>query len=197
MNKIISEEENFISRDGTARQIHYFCNMKISVLLTSLVLSIGASTYAQTGSTPCACCSDEYKQFDFWIGDWVVYTNAEMVGFNKITKIESDCILRENWKSVVSSHTGSSYSYYDRNLKKWKHVWMGSDGLSVEVAGTFKDRKMSMIGQEYRDEKGNRVINKITWYVNPDGTVRQVWEQSKDGGQAFAILFDGLYRKRK
>lgn len=171
--------------------------MKIRFALLGLLLITVSPAFTQTGSTPCACCSDEYKQFDFWIGDWVVYSNAEMVGFNKITKIESDCALRENWKSVVSSHTGTSYNFFDRNDKKWRHIWIGSDGMSLEVKGQFKDRKMSMIGDEYRDDKGNRIINKVTWYVNTDGTIRQVWEQSKDGGQAYTIQFDGLYRKRK
>lgn len=171
--------------------------MKFRLALSILFLLSGHAVFSQTGNSPCACCSDDYRQFDFWIGDWVVYSNAEMVGFNKITKIESDCILRENWKSVVSSHTGSSYNFYDRNDKKWKHVWIGSDGISLEVKGVFKDRKMSMSGDEYHDDKGNRIINKITWYANPDGTVRQVWEQSKDGGQAYVVQFDGLYRKRK
>lgn len=166
-------------------------------LFLALLLLAGTSVLAQTGSIPCDCCGEEYKQFDFWIGDWVVYSNGEMAGFNKITKIESDCILRESWKSVVSSHTGSSYNFYDRNEKKWKHTWIGSDGMSLEVKGVFKDRKMSMISDEFRDDKNNRVINKVTWYVNPDGTVRQVWEQSKDGGQAYSIQFDGLYRRRK
>ncbi|MFA6128367.1 MAG: hypothetical protein WC699_13775 [Bacteroidales bacterium] len=171
--------------------------MKFRITLTLFLFAAGFAGFSQTGNPPCACCGDEYQQFNFWIGDWVVYSKAEMIGFNKITKIESDCILRENWKSVVSSHTGSSYNFYDRSEKKWKHIWIGSDGMSLEVKGEFKDRKMAMTGDEYRDEKGNRVINKVTWYVNNDGTVRQVWEQSKDGGQAFTVQFDGLYRKRK
>ncbi len=171
--------------------------MKIRVVVSLLLLMSGMTAFPQTGNPPCVCCSDEHKQFDFWIGDWVVYTNAEMVGFNKIVKVESDCALRENWKSVVSSHTGTSYNFYHKSDKKWRHVWIGSDGMTLEVKGEFKDRKMVMFGDEYRDEKGNRVINKITWYVNPDGTVRQVWEQSKDGGLAYNIQFDGLYRRRK
>ena len=171
--------------------------MKIRVVVFFLFLIPGIWGFSQTTGIPCACCGDEYKQFDFWIGDWVVYTNAEMVGFNKITKIEGDCALRENWKSVVSSHTGTSYNFYDRNEKKWKHIWIGSDGMSLEVKGEFRDHKMSMTGDEYRDEKGNRILNKVTWYVNPDGTVRHVWEQSLDGGQAYIIKFDGLYRRRK
>jgi len=157
----------------------------------------GISGFSQSGNSACPCCGDEYKQFDFWIGDWVVYNKADMVGFSKVTKIENDCILRENWKSVVSSHSGSSYNFYDRNLKKWKHHWIGSDGNVVEVKGEFRDHKMAMIGDEYRDEKGNRIINKMTWFVNSDGTVRQLWEQSKDGGLAYIVLWDGLYRRRK
>jgi len=97
-----------------------------------------------------------------------------MVGFNKITKIESDCILRENWKSVVSSIPVPVITFTTGMKKSWKHTWIGSDGVTLEVKGVFKDRKMAMIGDEYQDEKGNRIINKITWYLNPDSTVRQV-----------------------
>jgi hypothetical protein len=175
----------------------YFCGMKVRGFLTILIILGNVAVQAQTVNTGCACCGDEYRQFDFWVGDWVVYSQAEMVGFNKINKIEGDCILRENWKSVVSSHTGSSYNFYDKSDKKWKHLWMGSDGVAVVVKGNFRDNKMIMTGDEYRDEKNNRIVNKITWTANPDGTVRQVWEQSSDGGQAFTVLFDALYRRRK
>jgi len=171
--------------------------MKMRISLFVLLAVSGITGFSQTGSNACACCGDEYKQFDFWIGDWVVYSKAEFIGFNKITKIEADCILRENWKSVVSSHTGSSYNFYNKSDKKWRHIWIGSDGKTLEVKGEFKDKKMLMTGDEYRDEKGNRIIDRVTWTVNPDGTVRQVWDQSKDGGLAYTVLFDALYRKRK
>jgi hypothetical protein len=171
--------------------------MKLKPLFVILLLLSATAGQAQSPGTGCACCSDEYRQFDFWVGDWVVYSQAEMIGFNKINKIEADCIIRENWKSVVSSHTGSSYNFYDKTDKKWKHLWMGSDGVAIVVKGNFRDGRMVMTGDEYRDDKNNRIINKMTWTPNPDGTVRQLWEQSKDGGQAFTVLFDGLYRKRK
>jgi hypothetical protein len=171
--------------------------MKIWHFALTLGLLWATPAFSQTGNPPCACCGEEYKQFDFWIGDWVVYANAEMIGFNKITKIESDCVLRENWKSVVSSHSGTSYNFFDQNSKKWKHVWIGSDGKTLEVAGNYKDHKMTMVGTESSDDKGNSILNRITWTANPDGTVRQVWEQSRDGGQSYSVQFDGLYRRRK
>jgi len=152
---------------------------------------------AQSVDTSCPCCSEYYRQLDFWIGDWVVYANGQMVGFNKIVKVENGCALRENWKSVVSSHTGTSHNFYDKNLKKWHHVWVGNDGIVVNVKGVYEGNRMVMTSNEYRDEKGNRTIDRITWLNNADGTVRQTWEQSKDGGLAYTLLWDGLYRRRK
>ena len=170
---------------------------RISLLAAAFLLTgwVIEST-AQEGEGPCLCCGDEYRQFDFWVGEWVVYSNGRTVGFNKITKIESNCILRENWKSSVSSHTGTSYNFFDKSTRKWKHVWVDNQGKSLILTGHFKNRKMVLQSEEYRDEKGNRVIERITWSHNPDGTVRQIWEKSEDGGQAFSVQFDGLYRKR-
>jgi hypothetical protein len=171
--------------------------MRYRFLAISFMLASALTLTGQNTNTPCACCTEEYKDFDFWIGDWVVYTNGQMVGFNKITKIEGDCVIRENWKSVVSSHTGTSYNFYDKVEKKWRHIYIGNDGITVDIKGEYKDQKMIMIGEPVKDDKGNRIINKVTWYNNPDGTIRQVWEQSRDGGEAYVVQWEGIYRKRK
>ena len=152
---------------------------------------------AQQEIPACPCCADEYKQFDFWIGDWIVYAKGKMAGFNKITKIEDDCVIRENWKSFESSYTGTSYNFYDKIDQKWKQVWIDNQGTVLELSGEYKNGKMILQSEEKIAQNGNRVINRITWYNNEDGTVRQVWEQSNDGGIAFTVAFDGLYRKRK
>ena len=36
---------------------------------------------------------------------------------------------------------------------------------------------------------------RIAWTPNADGTVRQLWESSKDDGKTWTVSFDGLYRK--
>jgi hypothetical protein len=41
------------------------------------------------------------------------------------------------------------------------------------------------------------VHHRVAWYDNPDGTVRQWWESSTDGGATWETAFDGLYRKKK
>lgn len=174
--------------------------MKRLTVIAIIVLSMLATSsplMAQEQETLCPCCSEEYRQFDFWVGDWVVYAKGKMAGFNKITKIENGCILRENWKSVETFFTGTSYNFYDKIDKKWKQVWIDNQGAVLELEGEFKDNKMVLESEEVTDENGNRVINRISWNLNDDGTVRQLWEQSGDGGLTYTTSFDGLYRRRK
>jgi len=168
-------------------------------LLVIILIFLFASNRldAQQETNVCPCCEEEYMQFDFWVGDWVVYAKGKMAGFNKITKIEQGCIIRENWKSVESGYTGSSYNFYDRSAKKWKQVWIDNQGTVLELSGEFRNGKMMLSSKERIDQNGNKVINRITWSSNKDGTVRQHWEQSDDGGITFNTSFDGLYRRRK
>lgn len=162
-----------------------------------LCLFFASGLSAQQQNSVCPCCDEEYKQFDFWIGDWVVYAQGKMAGFNKVVKIEDGCIVRENWKSVESSYTGTSYNFYDKIDKKWKQVWIDNQGTVLELSGEFQNNKMVLSSEEKIGQNGRIVINRITWYKNEDETVRQVWEQSGDGGLTYTTSFDGLYRRRK
>ena len=168
----------------------------IASILTIILFS-SFSLKAQQQNPVCPCCEEEYQQFDFWVGDWVVYAKGKMAGFNKIVKIEGDCVIRENWKSFESSYSGTSYNFYDKLDKKWKQVWVDNQGTVLELKGEFKNNKMVLVSESKPDQNGNLVMNRITWFNNDDGTVRQLWEQSGDGGLAFTTSFDGLYRRRK
>lgn len=174
--------------------------MKKLVSLTGIFLIFifaSQKIVAQHEIPACPCCEEEYMQFDFWVGDWVVYAKGKMAGFNKITKIEDGCIIRESWKSIGSSYTGSSYNFYDKSEKKWKQVWVDNQGTVLELEGEYQKGQMVMSSEEKIDQNGHRIINRITWSKNSDGTVRQLWEQSDDGGITFNTSFDGLYRRRK
>ena len=50
-----------------------------------------------------------------------------------------------------------------------------------------------MIMSGERVKSGEKMLDRITWHNNDDGTVRQVWDQSKDGGATWQTVFDGLY----
>jgi hypothetical protein len=50
---------------------------------------------------------------------------------------------------------------------------------------------------ESRQPDGSTLRHRLSFRANPDGTVRQLWETSADGGTTWTTSFDGLYTKRK
>jgi len=165
------------------------------LVIAQLFLVLNVS--AQDNASACACCDEEYQEFNFWLGDWVVYSKGKMVAFNKITKIEDGCVVRENWKSVGSNYSGTSYNFYDKVAKKWNQTWVDNQGSVLQLSGTFEGDKMILQSKVTIDDTGKRVVNRLTWTNNKNDTVSQMLEASEDGGVTFVVVFDGLYRKRK
>jgi hypothetical protein len=54
---------------------------------------------------------------------------------------------------------------------------------------------MVLSGQRPARDGSGMVLHRISWTPNADGTVRQLWEASKDDGGTWAVLFDGLYAR--
>jgi hypothetical protein len=81
-------------------------------------------------------------------------------------------------------------------MGKWRQYWVWRNGTTLELTGEYRDGKMILSG-ESKDARGKPVRNRITWYANDDGTVRQHWEQSTDRGKSWKTSFDGLYRRKK
>ena len=44
------------------------------------------------------CSAPPYRQFDFWIGDWDVFSpDGKLAGHNRVESIEGGCGIQENW----------------------------------------------------------------------------------------------------
>ena len=144
----------------------------------------------------CACCSEYHKQFDFWVGDWIVYdTLGNKVGENLIEKIEVNCIINEHWKSA-NGGTGSSYNYFDRSDSTWNQVWVDSQGGNLVLKGTGGDGLMTLKSKLLPGQKIDWYANRITWMLNEDGSVTQLWEILDKNDKVISTAFKGIYRKK-
>lgn len=155
------------------------------------------STTLLAQQQPAPCSEPEYRQFDFWIGEWEVFNPAgEKVGENRIERVLNGCALHENWRSAKSAFTGNSYNTYDESRKLWHQTWVDNSGQLLLLQGGL-DKAGRMVLQGERAARGGegKVMDRITWTPNADGSVRQFWEASKDGGRSWDVVFDGLYRK--
>jgi hypothetical protein len=143
---------------------------------------------------PPSCSAPEYRQFDFWVGDWVVHgPKGQQLGTNRIEKIEGGCALQESWRSA-NGGTGRSINVYRNATKQWVQVWAGGGGTLL-LQGEFDGKRMILQGESL-SPNGSRPRNRITWSPLDGGKVRQVWERSTDEGKTWTVAFDGTYSRR-
>jgi len=143
---------------------------------------------------PPPCSTPEFRQFDFWLGDWEVEAKGKVAGYNKITRLYGDCILREEYRTGNGAYVGTSLNGYDAPRKVWHQTWVDNQGQVLLLDGRFENGAMRLEGKTPTD--GGEQLERITWTPNADGTVRQHWEQSTDGGKTWKTAFDGLYRRK-
>ncbi len=132
------------------------------------------------------------SNFDFWVGNWAVHlrdTN-ELIGHNRIERIQLGPVLLENYPTVNGRFSGTSLSGYDHIAGRWHQCWMDMTGLVLDLYGNLVDGAMVMSGVV---EQGK--TERISWTPDLDGSVRQRWQQSSDNGATWAAVFDGMYRR--
>jgi hypothetical protein len=158
----------------------------------------GVSALAQQAPPPPpqGCTAPEYRQFDYWIGDWNVTDSSgtRTYGSNRITSEESGCLIHEHWRAAGGG-TGQSFTFYDRVTRRWEQVWVASGGGILRLSGKLDGTSMVLEGPTV-SPTGAPVLNRIAWIPQPDGRVRQLWSRSTDQGTSWQAGFDGWYRKR-
>jgi hypothetical protein len=173
--------------------------MKTAVLALALAATPAAAARAdaQTPPRPAQqdCSAAEHRQFDFWLGHWNVTAGGKPAGTNHIESVMNGCGLLEHWTSARGGH-GTSLNFYDRRTRTWSQAWIDEGGNALHLSGTFADGKMTLASAP-RPTGAGVDVQRITWSKNADGTVRQVWESSADGGKTWTVAFDGTYAPRR
>jgi len=166
-------------------------------LLAALVCPPAAQAQNAPAAPPCS--GPEYRQLDFWVGEWdLEFTQPDgSVGkaSNRITKDEyGTCAIAEHFVQPGggpdgSDFIGGSYSIYDAQTKSWRQMWVDNAG------GMFDLRGGPVTGQRHRFELTNieprgpkkaplRMIwqdvsaDSLTWRWqkgNPDGSWVDLW----------------------
>ena len=149
------------------------------------------------------CTGPQYKEFDFWLGDWEVRSAAgQLLGRNRITKRHGGCVVLEEWESA-NGGSGSSFNIYDQPTKQWHQFWWDASGMNwlssdkegnpATLRGGFRDGAMVLMS--HPDTLPSIGMNRATWRPTADG-VRQTFESSSDDGKTWTMSFDGYYKKK-
>jgi hypothetical protein len=167
----------------------------ITVLMLLIPLALAAQEDAPAAPVTGPCDAAEYRQFDFWIGDWNVTAGEQVAGTNSIHKVHGGCALQENWQGAgAGGISGSSFNIYDQATGRWHQTWVDASGTLLQLDGGLVDGSMVLSGKRPA-QNGGTALHRISWTPNADGSVRQLWEASQDEGGSWSVLFDGLYVK--
>jgi hypothetical protein len=145
----------------------------------------------------------KFRQFDYWVGEWDVVPNGAAAGAppaeNIVTLEHGDCIVHEHWKG---NSTGESFNLYDASRDAWFQTWVDSGGGMHEYKGGLDaDGNMAFTAElaptpgQPTDANG-RVPTKLTFFKLGPDKVRQLSEQSSDGGKTWQINYDLIYTRR-
>lgn len=143
---------------------------------------------------PKPCSTEQYRHFDFWVGQWQVKgPKGKVVGSSKITSILGGCAISEAWTGG-SGYQGVSYNFYDNKRNVWHQTWIGGAGGALYLDGGLEGKTMVLQGAN-KDKDGNKILQKISWTPLEDGRVKQHWQTSKDDGKTWQNAFVGFYNK--
>ena len=145
--------------------------------------------------TPAPCTSPQYREFDFWIGDWDVFETANNASSAhvRVDSILGGCVLREQYQDNTGA-VGESFTTYDVGRKLWHQTWVTNRGRLLTIEGGKQNRAMLLTGSYYL-ENGNEVRVRGSW--EPVGeTVREVASTSSDAGKTWKPWFDLSFRSR-
>ena len=142
---------------------------------------------------PCEA-NEDYRRFDFWIGEWDVYSGGVKVAESSITKSHGGCAILEDYQTLRGIIGGNSISLYDSQEKKWKQTYADGQGRVshyVEVDEVYEG-ELKVVS---KTNPNNWLM--MTFFENKDGSVRQLMESSQDKGKNWSVVFDGHYKNKE
>ena len=166
------------------------------LLAAAAVVQAGASIAQPTQSQRPDCSALDYRQLDFWVGEWTVFNTQDNVQYatSRVEKIMNGCAIKESYESPKAPggpYSGTSYSSLDRKDGKWHQMYVDVNGTVTWYTGALEAAGMTL------DAAGpNGTLQRMTYSPQADGSVRQVGRISKDQGKTWQVGYDYTYRQR-
>jgi hypothetical protein len=166
------------------------------VLLFFLVTGAG---FSQSTTTLACSANPVYRQLDFWVGEWDVYSpkRGRIVASSKIERILDSCVILENF--TQGTYSGKSFTTYNELTHQWQQTWVDNGGHISEFRKGHAEENRLVLVQDVINPDGSSTKSqtRMTFDKLNENTVRQLGEKSDDAGKTWAITFDLEYRRKK
>ena len=161
---------------------------------TVICATLVAASHAVAQNTPqqAPCTTAEFRQLDFWVGDWELeFTKPDgTIGkaSNRIVKDEyGSCVISEHFsmpgRPGGGDYIGGSHSIYDAQTKSWRQVWVDNGGGYFDLRGgpvTGQAHVFELVNVEPRGPK--KATMRMIWQdVTPQSLTWKWQSQEADG----------------
>ena len=160
------------------------------------------------GAIAKACAGPEFRQLDFWIGDWNVKIHARAspasdqwaaaVGTQHVRSILSGCAIEENFaaEGPQSPWAGRSFATFDHFSNKWRQTWVDDSGGYIPLDGGPEGTDFALYGPP-REIKGVKFQMRMVWSHIAHDALRWEWQRSEDGWATNVVMMAIDYTRMK
>jgi hypothetical protein len=141
-----------------------------------------------------SCTSAEYRQFDFFVGDWDAYDFGvpdSVIARNHVTPMLDGCAVREVYVQRDGLR-GESFSAFDAGRHAWHQSWVTNHGVLLLLDGQLQSGRMVLTATEHGLQGDSSLLRGI--WTPQRGSVRETAQRSKDGGKTWEPVFDIVFR---
>jgi len=160
-----------------------------------MLLFIAFAAHAQDNSKPCSAA--EASEFDFWVGDWTLYSADTITGNNSIYKIMDGCSVQENFSNPKTGYLGKSWSVYNPQTKLWQQTWVDNQGGYIPLTGTFENGKMTLATPARKLPNGKEMVSRMIFYNITKDSFDWNWEATTDAGTTWKTNWQIHYVRKK
>ena len=174
-----------------------------SISLVPVSAALFAAVALAAGTPPAGpCAGPEWKQLDFWVGEWNARWPASPgtpagTGTNRIEKILDGCVVSENFAgSGPQALVGKSYSTFDPKTGRWRQTWVDNQSSYLDFTGDFSKSGEKIFAMRATGKDGRPVeLRMVFRNITPDA-FDWSWERSPDGGRTWQVQWPIHYTRK-
>ena len=162
-----------------------------------LIVCVFSLLYARSQGNPKPCTVSEASQFDFWVGNWDLYTADTLNANNTIYKVMDGCTVQENFSDTKNGYFGKSWSVYSPVSKEWHQTWVDNQGGYIALTGTFEEGKMTLTTAPRKLPNGKEIISRMIFYNIAKDSFDWDWQATNDAGATWKSNWKIHYVRKK
>jgi hypothetical protein len=153
-------------------------------------------------ATPSPCIADSsYQRLAFWVGDWDVFdSTGAHYATQRVSAVIDECAITAEWASG-GGNRGLGLSAFDVKTHQWKQVYVSNQvpfrsGVTIRTSDPLYTGPGIRFIQVPDPAAENPARSRVTIMPLTDHRAMQEFEDSRDGGKTWRIVFKAEHRLR-